>query len=96
MPRRHPRPERPRPPAAAATSTDGTDYEQHPDGNWYVRRLTGASALKAYRCPGCGQEIPGGTPHVVAWSAEGDGTDRRHWHASCWAARNRRHPPGGR
>ncbi|HEX3829931.1 MAG TPA: hypothetical protein VHV82_21925 [Sporichthyaceae bacterium] len=93
MPRRHPRPERPRPPAPAG---DGTEYENRPDGGWYVRRLTGVSVIKAYRCPGCQQEIPVGAPHVVAWRADGDGADRRHWHSACWAARERRPPPGGR
>ena len=34
-----------------------------------------------------------GTPHVVAWPADDpDATDRRHWHAGCWAARDRRSP----
>ena len=93
MPRRHPRPERPHRPAAGG---EGTDYEQHADGGWYVRRLTGITVGKAYRCPGCEQVIPVGAPHLVAWSAEGDGTDRRHWHSTCWSARDRRHPPGGR
>jgi hypothetical protein len=39
-----------------------------------------------------------GTPHVVAWPADGaiggrgDIGDRRHWHTPCWAARARRSP----
>lgn len=69
--------------------------ETHPDGEWQVRRLTGANVVKAYRCPGCQQEIPVGAAHTVAWNAAGDGGDRRHWHNACWIARDRRHPPGG-
>lgn len=44
----------------------------------------------SYRCPGCDQLLPAGVPHVVAWRADGDGDDRRHWHAACWAHRERR------
>ena len=40
--------------------------ESWPDGDWVVRRVP-AGAAKAYRCPGCDQEIAPGTPHVVAW-----------------------------
>jgi hypothetical protein len=68
--------------------------EQHPDGDWVVRRITGSSSTKTYRCPGCDQEIRPATPHVVAWPADGaDGEqDRRHWHSACWEARGRRGP----
>ncbi|MCU0266826.1 MAG: hypothetical protein MUC45_12080 [Actinomycetia bacterium] len=80
--------------------------EEHPDGTWVVRPVTGSAATKAYRCPGCDQEIRPATPHVVAWPADGPddvdpsaGTDptgrladRRHWHTACWAARARRRP----
>lgn len=72
----------------------GRTIESHPDGDWTVQRVTGASATKRYRCPGCDQEIPMATPHVVAWPAE-DPTgleNRRHWHTACWAARDRRRP----
>jgi hypothetical protein len=68
------------------------------DGDWMVRPVSGAAATKAYRCPGCDQEIPAGTPHVVAWPAEqpfginaGVG-DRRHWHRPCWRRRLERRP----
>jgi hypothetical protein len=90
VPRRHPRTEagRPRP------APDLPLPEEHPDGAWYVRRLTGIAVVKAYRCPGCQQEIPVGQPHTVAWRADSDGEDRRHWHNGCWAARLHRHPPG--
>jgi len=62
--------------------------------DWIARRVTGAAATKAYRCPGCDQEIRPATPHVVAWPAEsGQGLeDRRHWHTGCWDARERRRP----
>ncbi|MHA3701396.1 hypothetical protein ACXR2U_04370 [Jatrophihabitans sp. YIM 134969] len=43
-----------------------------------------------YRCPGCDQLINAGLGHVVAWRADGDGDDRRHWHTACWANRERR------
>lgn len=72
--------------------------ESHPDGDWVVRRVTGASATRGYLCPGCAQEVAPGTPHVVAWPADGlTGTQeaveqRRHWHSPCWAARASRRP----
>jgi hypothetical protein len=95
MPRRHPRPDDGR---RAPRKEDGPreygDLETHPDGEWRVRRLTGVTVVKAYRCPGCQQLIPVGQPHVVAWPEHGDPEDRRHWHTGCWAARSRRHPPG--
>ena len=70
--------------------------EQYAGGEWFVRRVTGAGASRAYLCPGCQQNIPIGTPHVVAWPAEGMGglDDRRHWHTPCWGARDRRHTRG--
>lgn len=68
--------------------------EQHPDGEWVVQRVTGSAATKAYRCPGCDQEIRPATPHVVAFPAEDLGgiEHRRHWHTPCWGARDRRGP----
>ncbi|GAB3814876.1 hypothetical protein [Micromonospora zhanjiangensis] len=64
------------------------------DGEWQVRGVSGGGATKTYRCPGCDQEIRPGVPHLVAWPADdrGDLTDRRHWHAGCWRARDRRGP----
>lgn len=65
--------------------------EEGPDGDWVVRPAAGAA--KAYRCPGCDQEIPPGVGHVVAWPAEGGGPeDRRHWHRPCWEHRLHRLP----
>jgi hypothetical protein len=69
---------------------------------WRVRRIPGAAAVKAYRCPGCDQEIRPGVPHLVAWPDEiGEDSggrewnpldERRHWHTGCWRARDRRRP----
>ena len=75
-----------------------TRRESGPDGDWVVRSVTGSSAGKDYRCPGCEQLIPAGTGHVVAWPADDEGSiaDRRHWHTGCWAARTRRRPGGRR
>jgi hypothetical protein len=71
-----------------------TRTESEPDGEWVVRSVPGASSVRAYRCPGCDQEILPAVPHVVAWPAGEWGTvdDRRHWHAACWAARAHRRP----
>jgi hypothetical protein len=68
--------------------------EEHPDGDWHVRRITGSSSTKTYRCPGCDQEIRPATPHVVAWPADAPSGEeyRRHWHTPCWSARGRRGP----
>jgi hypothetical protein len=74
--------------------------EEWPDGEWVVRQLTGSSATKEYRCPGCDRLIPPATPHVVAWPVEGatlsggGAGERRHWHSACWRARERRRPRG--
>lgn len=66
--------------------------EEGPDGDWVVRPVTGAAAVKVYRCPGCDHEIPVGVAHVVAWRADGIGSvdDRRHWHRACWNNRGNR------
>jgi hypothetical protein len=63
--------------------------ESGPDGDWMVRPITGAAAVKLYRCPGCDHEIRAGTPHVVVWRP-GAEESRRHWHTPCWRARGRR------
>jgi len=66
--------------------------EEWPDGDWVVRRGTGADG-RVYRCPGCDQEIRAGLPHVVSWPAwPGGEEERRHWHTACWRARIRRNP----
>ena len=65
---------------------------------YVVRNVTGSGATRVYRCPGCHQNIPRATPHVVAWpvlpstfARDAEGLDeRRHWHTGCWRARDRR------
>jgi hypothetical protein len=71
-----------------------TRVQSCPDGRWYVRNITVPAAVKAYRCPGCDQEIGPGIAHLVAWPADERGAvgDRRHWHTGCWRARDRRAP----
>ncbi len=61
---------------------------------WHVRRLSGATSSREYRCPGCHQAIAPGTPHVVAWPAEGvhGVSERRHWHSRCWQGRHAARP----
>jgi hypothetical protein len=56
-------------------------YEAHP--------VPGVRATKEYRCPHCGNAIPAGQGHVVAWP-DGDPDDRRHWHRHCWRVVTRR------
>ena len=88
-----PRPNRRRPSRGGPDPAwAGERVEEGPDGVWMVRPVTGAGATKRYRCPGCDHELHPGTPHVVAWPAEGPGAvaDRRHWHTACWEARTRR------
>jgi hypothetical protein len=64
--------------------------ESKRDGLWNVQPLAAASATKYYTCPACGLEITPGTPHTVAWRADGlmgeadDLAARRHWHLHCW------------
>ncbi|MGA0865944.1 MAG: hypothetical protein ACO3YA_04385 [Candidatus Nanopelagicaceae bacterium] len=65
--------------------------EEHDDGIFAVRMITGSSSTKPYRCPGCDQLIKTATPHIVAWQ-EHDVETRRHWHTPCWRARGRRKP----
>ena len=99
MPRRR----RNGPPPRRGQLTGGNEtVEEASDGDWVVRRITGATSDKVYRCPGCDQEIRPATPHVVTWPAYARDSDlepwdttsaadwRRHWHATCWRARDRR------
>ena len=90
------------PPARRPAAPRAEEVEEAPDGDWVVRALTGASATKAYRCPGCDQEIRPATPHLVTWPAYARDSDldpwdtdsaaeqRRHWHTACWRARRHR------
>ncbi len=63
------------------------------DGAFNVRTVSGAAAVKSYRCPGCGQIVRPGQAHLVSWPKIPDlistsGLDeRRHWHTSCWQRR---------
>jgi hypothetical protein len=67
--------------------------ESWPDGDWVVRLVPGAASAKSYRCPGCDQEIPAGTAHLVAWPSLTPGlSERRHWHRPCWDRRIERRP----
>lgn len=74
----------------------GSRVERGPDGEWTVRTVSAAAAIKTYACPGCRQEIVPGTAHVVAWASDDllgpDAAlaDRRHWHTACWRNRGRR------
>ncbi len=61
------------------------------DGDVDVRRIQPYEATKRYLCPGCNQDIPPGTGHVVAVPAAAPDL-RRHWHHGCWAHRHRRRP----
>jgi len=74
--------------ARLAGGFDSIEFDARGD-EWVVRRLTGSSSTKTYRCPGCDQEIRPATPHVVAWPREYV-DQRRHWHTPCWQARDRR------
>jgi len=71
--------------------TSNQSFEEHDDGLYIVRKLTGSGATKPYRCPGCDQMIPMATPHIVAW-LDGDEDGRRHWHSTCWTKKNKRRP----
>lgn len=56
-----------------------------------VRRIQPYQATKAYLCPGCNQEIPARTGHLVVVPLDAPDL-RRHWHAPCWEHRGNRHP----
>ena len=66
----------------------------HADEPWQVVTVPGAAARKTYRCPGCNQPIPPGTPHLVLWPTDrDDGVEqRRHWHPLL--AKQPDNPPG--
>ncbi|MSZ70493.1 MAG: hypothetical protein F2709_04965 [Actinobacteria bacterium] len=72
-------------------SLSGEMIEEHSEGVYRVRRITGSTSTKPYRCPGCDQLIPTATPHTVAWLEE-DVESRRHWHTACWTKRGDRKP----
>jgi len=72
-------------------TTSNESIEEHDDGIFVVRLISGSTSNKPYRCPGCDQIIPTATPHTVAW-LEHDAETRRHWHNICWSKRNKRKP----
>jgi hypothetical protein len=88
--RNYPKGKRPQD-AEREINTSNESIEEHSDGTYRVRKLTGSSSNKPYRCPGCDQVIPMATPHIVAW-LEHDEESRRHWHTPCWAKKNNRGP----
>ncbi|ALU40467.1 ATP/GTP-binding protein [Kocuria flava] len=67
--------------------------ERAADGDWTVRHVRPANAVKDYTCPGCGRTIRPGTAHLVVWQqdsllgARAAFEDRRHWHERCWRTR---------
>lgn len=88
--RNHPKRRGRKPPERELRGSNET-IEEHAEGIYRVRKITGSSSNKPYRCPGCDQLIPLATPHIVAW-VESDVESRRHWHSPCWNARDRRKP----
>jgi hypothetical protein len=73
--------------------TIGGRREEWRGEEYAVRSVTAAGATKAYRCPGCDQEVRVGLAHIVAWPVhDSEASDRRHWHTACWAARDQRGP----
>lgn len=64
---------------------------QPPEEDLEVRRVQPYEARKRYVCPGCNQDIPVGTGHMVVVPLDAPDL-RRHWHHGCWAARDRRKP----
>jgi hypothetical protein len=67
-------------------SPDDDDLEL---AGYEVRRIDGASAVKEYACPDCGNPVAEGEAHVVVWPV-GDSDLRRHWHRHCWRHEVRR------
>jgi hypothetical protein len=93
--RNHPRrPSKDEEPSADRPGITEQRVQQWQDGEWMVRSIFGAAAVKTYLCPGCMKDIRPGVAHVVAWPADdwGDMADRRHWHTGCWRGRDRRAP----
>ena len=78
-----------RPAPRTAPGGGATRVEPFRGESYEVRSVAG-SGHGNYRCPGCDQLIAAGVGHVVAWRADSDGDDRRHWHTACWSGRDRR------
>ncbi|MGB3828183.1 MAG: hypothetical protein WA962_05345 [Ornithinimicrobium sp.] len=94
-PRRQPG-QRPGPVAHRSMADDGPSDVSYQGLQWMVRQVRGSDSGRTFRCPGCQQEVSAATPHTVVWPSETmHGVEnRRHWHAQCWAARDRRRPGG--
>ncbi|NHN56345.1 hypothetical protein G9U51_11210 [Calidifontibacter sp. DB0510] len=92
-PRRRPQPSRG---DISRVLETGMRVESYAGQRWNVRPVRGNDSGRVYVCPGCSQQLPASIAHVVVWPAEGlgDVSDRRHWHTTCWAARDRRPPRG--
>ena len=60
-------------------------------GDIEVRRIQPFQAVKTYRCPGCNQDIPPGTGHLVVVPLDAPDL-RRHWHRPCLEFRRQRRP----
>lgn len=83
----------PPPPSARGGWTATTHYAGQV---WSVREVRGNESGRSYLCPGCQQQVTAATAHTVVWPEDAmQGLDnRRHWHTTCWAARERRRPGG--
>ena len=93
MPRQNRRRRDDAPASSSPLTSVGERREDWRGETYVVRAITGAGATKAYRCPGCDQEIRSGVPHLVTWpELDAEAADRRHWHSACWAARSTRAP----
>ncbi len=88
--RNHPKAKGPKEPDRDISHSFET-VEEHFEGIYTVRKVTGSSSTKPYRCPGCDQLIPTATPHIVAW-VDDDLDNRRHWHSACWQKKDQRKP----
>ncbi|ARC57284.1 hypothetical protein AS850_09370 [Frondihabitans sp. 762G35] len=68
----------------------GQHVESRRGRDFVVQAIAGTSSTKSYVCPGCELTVAPGTPHIVAWRADGlfgeeaDLAARRHWHTHCW------------
>jgi hypothetical protein len=62
-----------------------------PDEGHETRFIQPYEATKTYLCPGCNQDIPPGTGHLVAVPVD-EPDLRRHWHRGCWRHRHQRRP----
>lgn len=87
-------------PAPSTARSLNERIESHEGQDYRVRTLRGSSASGAggpYRCPGCDQQVPAGSAHIVAWADhDAEARDRRHWHTVCWSNRATRRPTSRR